>query len=117
MYYDHSNKGNKMFKLVFFVPINEKEIVKNAIFSTGAGSLGNYSHCSFETIGKGQFIPLDGSNPAIGEHNEVEIVEEARIEILCSKENLKSAITAMIDAHPYEEVAYEVYELFNLDKL
>lgn len=103
-----------MFKLIVFVPIDSKESVKEAIFKTGAGSLGNYSHCCFETQGVGQFMPLEGSDPAIGAHNSLEKVDEVKIEVICNKENLKEAIKSMISVHPYEEVAYEVYELFDL---
>lgn len=106
-----------MYKLVVFIPTGSKEKVKKAIFATGAGGIGNYSHCSFETKGLGQFMPLSGSNPTLGSHNIVEIVEEVRLEVLCTKENIKPAISAMIAAHPYEEVAYEVYNVLNLDSL
>lgn len=106
-----------MYKLVVFIPEDAKEDVKHAIFSTGAGHLGNYSDCSFETKGIGQFRPLKGSNPTIGTHQQVELVHEVKVEILCSEDNIKQAINAMIKAHPYEEVAYEVYKVFNLNNL
>lgn len=103
-----------MFKLVFFVPLNDAEKVKEAIFNTGAGSLGNYSHCSFEVKGTGQFKPLSGSHPTIGKLNETHRVEELRVEILCEKKDLKEAINALKKSHPYEEPAFEVYELFDI---
>ena len=100
-----------MYKLIFFVPINSATVVKDAIFSTGAGSLGNYSHCSFESKGVGQFKPLAGSSPSIGSIDEIERVDELKIEILCSENNIKEAIQSLKISHPYEEVAYEVYKV------
>ncbi len=99
------------YKLIFFVPENAVETVKQAIFATGAGSLGNYAQCSWQTLGTGQFLPLDGANPTIGEIDNVERVSEWRVEILCTAENIKSAVTALKTAHPYEEPAFEVYAL------
>ncbi len=86
------------YKLVFFVPENAVEAVKKAIFATGAGSLGNYAQCSWQTLGVGQFLPLDGANPTIGEVDTVERVSEWAVE-------------ALKTAHPYEEPAFEVYAL------
>lgn len=102
------------FKLIFYVPVKDSEKVKEAIFSIGAGTIGNYSHCSWETTGQGQFKPLVGSNPTIGKQNEVEFVEEKRVEILCTKNNIRQAVSAMKEAHPYEEPAYEVVSILNL---
>lgn len=100
-----------MFKLIFFVPVEAAEKVKSAIFETGAGKIGNYSHCSFETKGFGQFKPLPGSNPTIGNHNEIERVQELKVEILCTPNQLEAAINSLKEYHPYEEPAYEVYAL------
>ena len=100
-----------MFKLIFFVPKLNAESVKSSIFKTGAGKLGNYSHCSFEMSGTGQFKPLQGSNPTIGQVDKIEKVDELRIEILCSPDNIDQAIAALKSSHPYEEPAYEVYKL------
>lgn len=106
-----------MYKLIFYVPVNDAEKVKSAIFVTGAGTLGNYSHCSWETQGVGQFKPLVGSNPSIGQQYSLERVDELRVEILCTDKNLRSAIVALKDAHPYEEVAFEVYKIFSIDEI
>ena len=102
-----------MFKLIFYVPESAVEKVKSAVFATGAGTLGNYSSCSWQTMGVGQFKPLEGANPAIGSKNIVERVEEFRVEILCSESQIKPAITALKAAHPYEEVAFEVISVLN----
>lgn len=101
------------FKLIFYVPENACERVKEAIFETGAGSIGNYSHCSFQVKGQGQFRPLESSNPSIGQINKIEKVSEYRVEILCLKEQLDDAISALKGSHPYEEVAYEVVSIEN----
>jgi hypothetical protein len=102
-----------MYKLNFYVPKKYSSIVKDAIFQTGAGSIGNYSHCSFETLGTGQFKPLPGANPTLGELGAIEVVEELKVEILCEEKNIKEAIKAMKMVHPYEEVAYEVLSVLN----
>lgn len=100
-----------MYKLVFFVPITHCEPVKASIFKAGAGSQGNYEHCSWQVLGQGQFLPLAGSQPFVGEEGRLAIVEEFRVETLCAEEWLHSVITALKDTHPYEEPAYEIYQL------
>ncbi len=100
-----------MYKLVFYVPIDEAEIVKDAVFNAGAGTIGNYKQCSFEVKGIGQFMPLEGSNPKIGEIHQLEKVEELRVEMLCNPSKIHEVLKALKRSHPYEEVAYEVYNL------
>ena len=102
-----------MYKLIFYVPKNSCEKVKEAIFKTGAGSIGNYSHCSWETLGVGQFLPLEGANPTRGKIGQCEKVAELRVEILCEDENIKEAVKALKSVHPYEEPAYEVISVLN----
>lgn len=106
-----------MFKLVFFIPEQHAEAVKSAVFATGAGQLGEYADCSWQTLGTGQFQPLDGSTPFIGRRGHIERVPELRIEILCRDEVVKPAIEALLEAHPYEEPAYEVYRVWQIDNL
>jgi hypothetical protein len=105
--------GVKVYKLIFYVPGSSAESVKNSIFLTGAGAIGNYSNCSWETEGIGQFMPLVGSTPVIGSQGLVERVAELRVEILCTEETVKPAIKALKSAHPYEEPAYEVVSVLN----
>lgn len=105
--------GEQLFKLIFYVPKADAECVKLTIFETGAGSIGNYSNCSWETEGMGQFKPLVGSNPTLGSQDIVQRVKELRVEILCDQSNIKSAISALKDSHPYEEPAYEVLSIQN----
>lgn len=100
------------YKLAFYVPIAHAVAVKRAIFATGAGSIGNYRNCAFQVKGEGQFSPMEGANPAIGEVGKEETVEEYKVEILCSdEENTRNAVKELKKAHPYEEVAYEVYKV------
>lgn len=100
-----------MYKLVFFVPTEQLEAVKQAVFDSGAGRIGNYSSCCWQTLGQGQFMPLDGSDPYIGKQGEIERVEEYRVELVCQDELIGAAVAALRKAHPYEEPAYDVTRL------
>lgn len=100
-----------MYKMSFFVPLADAQKVKTAVFLTGAGRIGNYDCCSWETEGTGQFRPLSGSQPYIGKLDEVERVQELKVELVCSDEFIAEAVAAMKAAHPYEEPAYEVIRL------
>lgn len=81
------------------------------MFAAGAGTLGNYDKCSFEYKGIGQFRPLSGSSPFLGEEGKIERVEELKVEMICKKEFLTAAIKALKATHPYETPAYYVTEL------
>lgn len=100
-----------MYKLVFFVPVSHAELVKKAVFSSGAGKIGAYDSCSFETEGFGQFRPLSGSHPFLGKENEIEKVRELRVEMVVESQRIKEAVEAMKKAHPYEMPAYDVIKL------
>lgn len=100
-----------MYKICVYVPENSVENVKQALFDAGAGRIGNYDSCCWQTDGIGQFRPLENSNPAIGSLNEVELVREVKIELVCDDGLVKAAILAMRDSHPYEEPAFDVWEL------
>lgn len=110
-----------MYKLVFFVPVEQAEAVKTAVFNVGAGKIGNYDQCCFQMLGQGQFRPLAGAQPFIGdapvnfEMAAIEYVEEYRIEMVCRDELIKPAIQALKKAHPYEEPAYDVWQLAELN--
>lgn len=106
----------KLFKIVVYVPKGYEEQVLTALSKNGAGWIGNYSNCSFQVAGKGTFMPQDGANPFIGVRGNVEKVDEYRIETIVPETKLKTAINAMIKAHPYEEVAYDIYSLHNAGK-
>ena len=100
-----------MYKLVFFVPEEQLERVKTAVFRAGAGRIGNYDCCCWQVLGQGQFRPLKGSNPFVGSQDKIETVAEYRVEMVCKKTRIEEAVTALKLAHPYEEPAWEVFKL------
>ncbi|MGF7186797.1 dinuclear metal center YbgI/SA1388 family protein [Desulfitispora alkaliphila] len=104
---------NKLYKIVVFVPQGHQEEVRGALAAGGAGWIGNYSECGFELKGQGTFRPQDETNPYIGTPGKLERVDEYRLETIVPENKLKRAIAAMIKAHPYEEVAYDIYPLEN----
>ncbi|MGI9527470.1 MAG: Nif3-like dinuclear metal center hexameric protein [Weeksellaceae bacterium] len=106
-------KVEDLFKLIFFVPRNDAEKVKDAIFKTGAGKIGNYAECSFNTDGIGTFKPIKGANPTLGELDQRHEEPETKVEILIQQKEVYAALTAMKSAHPYEEVAYDLIPLKN----
>ncbi len=100
-------------KLVVFCPKDHSEKVRDAIFNAGAGRIGNYDCCSYNLEGKGSFRALDGANPFVGKVNNLHFEEEVRIETIFPDYIKHEIIKAMIKAHPYEEVAYDIYPLDN----
>ncbi|TNC83110.1 MAG: NGG1p interacting factor NIF3 [Oleiphilus sp.] len=100
-----------MYKLGFFVPPEHAEPVKKAIFETGAGKVGEYAECCWQTLGQGQFRPGEHSSPFIGRADVLEKVDELRVELVCSDQLIRSAVAALKSAHPYEEPAYDVVRL------
>ncbi|MDQ1362161.1 MAG: hypothetical protein QG652_21 [Pseudomonadota bacterium] len=103
-----------MYKIGIFIPASHLESVKQAMFTAGAGRIGNYDCCAWQTLGQGQFRPLQHSNPFIGNQGVVETVEEYRVEMVCADELIKPVIAAMKKAHPYETPAYDVWQLANI---
>lgn len=103
-----------MYKLAFFVPVAEAEAVKEAVFATGAGRIGDYEACCFQTSGTGQFRPLDGATPHIGRVGELERVEELKVELVCEDALIRKAVAALRQAHPYEEPAFDIWRLEDL---
>jgi len=97
-----------MMKLTFYTPVESCEAVKNALFNAGAGKIGNYDRCSFETVGTGQFKALDGANPTIGKVGTLEKISEVRVEMVMDDNILGEVIKALKAAHPYETPAYDV---------
>ncbi|MGY0218782.1 NGG1p interacting factor NIF3 [Endozoicomonadaceae bacterium StTr2] len=100
-----------MYKIAVFIPESHLEPVKEAMFSAGAGRIGNYDSCSWETKGIGQFRPLENSNPTLGSHHKVEQVSEYKVEMVCDDAFIKGVVEAMKQAHPYEEPAFDVWML------
>jgi hypothetical protein len=99
-----------MYKFVFFVPIEDAQKVKNAVFEAGAGKMDGYDCCCFEYIGRGQFRPGKESNPHIGKQNQLEFVEELKVETVCKKDKMREVLSAFRDAHPYEVPAFDIFE-------
>ncbi len=102
---------DKLRKLIVYVPEEQAEAVRTAIGDAGAGHIGNYSHCSFSTDGVGSFLPGENTNPHIGEKGKVEQVKEIKIETIYPLSKEKAVLRAMKQAHPYEEVAYDLFPL------
>jgi len=104
-----------MYQLIFYVPASHLESVKNALFNAGAGHIGHYDRCAWQTPGDGQFRPLAASNAFIGTTNEMTKVAEYKVEMVCSAENIKAVLQALLSAHPYETPAYGVLEIKTWD--
>lgn len=100
-----------MYKFIFFVPVAYAESVKQAVFNSGAGRIGHYKECCWETQGVGQFRPTKGSNPFIGEADNLERVPELKVEMLCKEQAIHNVVKVFKQAHPYEEPAYEVIRI------
>ncbi|MBK26271.1 MAG: NGG1p interacting factor NIF3 [Halobacteriovorax sp.] len=103
-----------MYKIATFVNLESVAQVKEAMFEAGAGKIGDYDHCCFETKGFGQFRPLKGANPYIGEENKVEVVEEVKLEMVVADDMIRKVVEALKLAHPYETPAYDVIKLEEL---
>lgn len=101
----------QLVKLVVFVPEAHVDVVRNAITESGAGAIGNYTHCTFAAKGTGTFLPGDNTTPFIGEQGKLEEVVEYRLETIFPKSLQMQVVQAMLQAHPYEEVAYDLYPL------
>ncbi|PJN90858.1 Nif3-like dinuclear metal center hexameric protein [Bacillus sp. mrc49] len=103
----------RLKKLAVYVPKAAEEKLRDALGKAGAGAIGNYSHCSFSSEGTGRFLPGEGSEPVIGSQGRLEAVAEIRIETVFPENIEKKVLAAMLKAHPYEEVAYDIYQLEN----
>lgn len=100
-------------KIVTFVPAAQAEKVRDALTAAGAGRIGDYDSATFSTPGEGRFRPGEGANPVIGRVGALEVVEEVRVEAVMPRVRRTAVVRALIEAHPYEEVAYDVVELAN----
>ena len=108
-----TRKADPLVKIAVFVPEEAIEQVRDAMADAGAGTIGQYTHCSFRTKGIGSFVPLDTAQPYVGSVGKLEEVEEYRLEMVCAASWADNVIGAMLEKHPYDEVAYDVYELAN----
>ena len=105
--------SGRLKKLVVFVPENYAEVVREAMLDADAGHIGQYSHCSFGVHGEGSFKALEGTHPFVGKPGEVHFEKELRLETIVPDELINTVLQAMLTAHPYEEVAYDIYPLEN----
>jgi len=109
-------KTNVLSKLICYVPEDHVAPVSEAIFAAGAGSIGEYDECGFQTKGEGTFRPSANATPFIGKKEKRANVKEVKFESVCSTHTVQKVIAAMLEAHPYEEVAYEVFPMSNENK-
>jgi len=100
-----------MFRISFYVPEDGLELVKAAMFEAGAGRFDEYEQVCWQTLGVGQFKPLEGSNPAIGERGELTMLDEYKVEMVCEEAIIEQVVAALIEAHPYEDPAFEVLQM------
>ena len=100
---------------MWFVPEGSLEATRDAVFAAGAGRIGRYERCSWYTAGTGTFLPRAGADPAIGAVGKEEHVPELRVETVVPVELAGSIVQALLSAHPYEEVAYELYPLVDVE--
>ncbi len=105
-----------MYKLCYHVPKSHLEVTKQALFEAGAGKLGAYDQCCWQVKGQGQFRPLDGSQPFLGEPGTLEHTEEYLVEMVCAEAHLQQAVAALMQSHPYETPAYHVLQMVQVDQ-
>jgi hypothetical protein len=105
------NVNGGRYKLVWFVPEEALDATRHAVFAAGAGRIGDYERCSWYTAGTGTFFGGEGTDPTLGEHGREERVSELRVETVVPGERVEPVVAALLEAHPYEEVAYDLYPL------
>jgi hypothetical protein len=98
-------------KLVWFVPREALEATRDAVFAAGAGRIGDYERCSWYTDGTGTFLGGAGTEPSVGQAGREERVMELRVETVVPEERVEAVVAALREAHPYEEVAFDLYPL------
>lgn len=103
-----------MYKICFYVPESHLDIVKNELFAAGAGKIGQYDHCAWQSKGEGQFRALLGSKPFLGELNRLEKVVEYKVELVCAPQYIEFVIQVLKASHPYETPAYHVLEILDI---
>jgi dinuclear metal center YbgI/SA1388 family protein len=109
-------QNERLRKLVVFIPKTHHDAVLQAVCEAGAGHIGAYSHCTFNSPGEGTFLPSDQANPYIGQAGTFERVPEIRLETVVPERLIEPVVRAMLHAHPYEEVAYDIYPLERMGK-
>ena len=99
---------------MWFVPREALETTRDAVFAAGAGRIGDYTRCSWYTAGTGTFFGGEGTDPSIGQAGREERVAELRVETVVTADRVREVVDALVAAHPYEEVAYDLYALAEL---
>jgi hypothetical protein len=102
------------YKLVWFVPEEALDATRDAVFAAGAGRIGEYERCSWYAAGTGTFLGGEGTDPTIGERGREERTPELRVETVVPAEKATDVVAALLQAHPYEEVAFDLYPLLEL---
>ena len=97
-----------------YIPETHLESVKSALFAAGAGRIGDYDNCCWQVKGAGQFRPLEGSSPFLGQHGAVETVEEYKVELVLAEGVLDEVLKALRNSHPYEEPAFDVVRVMDV---
>ncbi|MET1079890.1 MAG: YqfO family protein [Pseudomonas sp.] len=103
-----------MYKLCFYVPDTHLESVKGAVFGAGAGRVGTYDHCCWQSLGRGQFRPLEGSQAFLGQVGRLEEVAEWKVELVVADELIHDVVKALRASHPYQTPAFDVWRLSDL---
>ncbi|OAL81473.1 NGG1p interacting factor NIF3 [Acinetobacter sp. SFB] len=104
-----------MLKLIYYVAESHLEATKLAVFKAGAGGIGNYEHCAWQVLGTGQFKPVKGANPFIGELDILEQIPEWRVETIVPEDKAAEVAKALKASHPYEEPAFEFIQILDID--
>jgi dinuclear metal center YbgI/SA1388 family protein len=107
----------KLKKLITFCPLDKAAVVRESLFAAGAGSIGKYDECSFNSTGTGTFRAGAGSNPYVGEIGKLQEERETKIEVMYPVDKESKILKAMFQSHPYEEVAYDIFELSNENQM
>lgn len=106
-----------MYQLYFYVPASHLETVKNALFAAGGGQINGYDRCAWQTPGEGQFRPLAGSQPYLGEIGKLECVAEYKVEMVIDDNRIKPVLTALLNSHPYQQPAYGLSKIITVEDL
>lgn len=104
-----------MFSLIYYIPVDAHERVKQVLFDCGAGKMTRYDECCWEVLGHGQFRAQKGSQPTVGKIGLLEKVDEYKVEMVCDESVIMSAVTALLREHPYEQPAYFIQQVMTLD--
>ncbi len=103
-----------MYKLCFYVPESHLDAVKQAVFAAGAGRIGAYDSCCWQVLGQGQYRPLEGSQPYLGQPGQLQLVAEWKVELVVADDVIHDSVKALKRAHPYETPAFDVWRLTDM---